>query len=96
MSAKTTWRAVLSLDDAHGHTVRGRRVALSLVLNVPSKRQGLLPGPRGLSAPRVTWRDAVRGARWGLEYLDLLKDMLASELISQCYVIRENINNCSG
>ena len=31
----------------------------------------------------VVWRDAVRGARWGLEYLDLPRDILASELTSQ-------------
>ena len=37
-----------------------------------------------LGAPRCRiWRDAVRGARWGLEYLDLLRDMLASELTFQ-------------
>ena len=24
------------------------------------------------------WRDAVRGARWGLEYVDLLRDIWAS------------------
>ena len=29
------------------------------------------------------WRDAVRGARLGLEYLDLLRDVLASAPTSQ-------------
>ena len=28
-------------------------------------------------------RDAVHGARWGLEYLDLLRDIWASELTSK-------------
>ena len=42
------------------------------------------------------WRDAVREARWGLEYLDLLGDIWASELTSQWYYIRENIKTCSG
>ena len=30
------------------------------------------------------------------EYLDLLRDSLASELTSQRYVIRENVKTCSG
>ena len=30
----------------------------------------------------MEWRDAVRGARRGLEYLDLLRDIWASELTS--------------
>ena len=39
--------------------------------------------PRGRAPASVTWRDAVRGARWGLEYLDLFRDIWASELTSQ-------------
>ena len=35
-----------------------------------------------------TWRDAVRGARRGLDYLDLLRDILASELTSRRYFIK--------
>ena len=31
----------------------------------------------------VDWRHAARGARWGLEYLDLLRDIWASELTYQ-------------
>ena len=31
----------------------------------------------------IFWRDAVRGARWRLEYPDLLRDIWASELSSQ-------------
>ena len=31
----------------------------------------------------MAWRDAVRGARWGLEYLDPPGDILASEQTSQ-------------
>ena len=30
-----------------------------------------------------SWRDAVRGARWGLEYLGLLRNIWASEITSQ-------------
>ena len=37
-----------------------------------------------------SWRDAVRGASWGLEYPELLRDIWASELASQ-YVIGENV-----
>ena len=36
------------------------------------------------------WQDAVRGARWVLEYLELLRDIWASELTSQCF-IRESV-----
>ena len=42
-----------------------------------------------------SWQDAVCWARWGLEYLDPLGSMLASELTSQWYVIRENATTCS-
>ena len=35
------------------------------------------------------WRDAVRGARSGLEYPELLRGMFASELTSQIFVTRE-------
>ena len=31
----------------------------------------------------IVWWDGVRGASWGLEYLDLLRDIWASELTSQ-------------
>ena len=44
----------------------------------------------------LDWQDAVRGARWGLEYLDLLRDIRVSELISQSYATRENVKICSG
>ena len=42
------------------------------------------------------WRDAVRGARWGLEYLDLLRDIWASELTFHMCFTRENVKTCSG
>ena len=45
---------------------------------------------------RQIWQDAVRGARWGLEYLDCLRDIWASELTSQGYFMRENVKTCSG
>ena len=45
--------------------------------------------PAGTTDPQnMIWRDAARGARWGLEYLDLLRDVRASELTSQLYFIR--------
>ena len=34
-------------------------------------------------ARALIWRDAVRGAMWWLEYLDLLRDIWTSELTSQ-------------
>ena len=37
------------------------------------------------------WRDALRGARWGLEYPELLRDIWASEFTSRRYFIKENI-----
>ena len=39
----------------------------------------------GRSSPKafVDWRDAVRGARWGLDDVDLLTNIWASELTSQ-------------
>ena len=33
----------------------------------------------------------MRGARWGLDYLDLLRDIWASELTSHSMVIREHV-----
>ena len=33
----------------------------------------------------VTWRHAARGATWGLEYLDIIRDVWASELSSKVY-----------
>ena len=47
-------------------------------------------------AVEYSWRDAVRGARWVLEYLDLLRDIWASELTSQIFVTRETVKTCSG
>ena len=49
-------------------------------LGVPS---AILIGRRITWRPDVAircWRDEVRGARWGLEYTDLLRDIWASEL----------------
>ena len=43
--------------------------------------------PRGA----LRWRDAVRAARWGLEYLDLLRDIWASELTSQMCIISKTL-----
>ena len=42
------------------------------------------------------WRDALRGARWGLACLDLLRDLWASELTSPWYFIRKSVETCSG
>ena len=44
----------------------------------------------------LSWRGAVRGARLGLEHIDLLRDTWVSELTSQLYVIRDNVKTCSG
>ena len=44
----------------------------------------------------LVWRDAKRGARRELEYLDLLRNVWASELTSQRYFTRENVKTCSG
>ena len=41
-----------------------------------------------LLSASLAWREAARGARWGLEYLDLLRDIWASELTSQRYFKR--------
>ena len=41
-----------------------------------------LTPPESQRALPSTRRHAVRGARWGLEYLDLLRDAWASELTS--------------
>ena len=38
----------------------------------------------------------MRGARWELEYPELLRDIWASELTSQVLVTRENVKTCSG
>ena len=44
----------------------------------------------------LCWRDAVRGARWGLEYPELLRDTWASELTSRIVSTRETVKTCSG
>ena len=56
----------------------------------------LITSPGSPESDALHWRDAVHEARWGLEYLDLLRDILASELTSQGYVICENVETCSG
>ena len=45
---------------------------------------------------QACWRDAVRGARWGLEYPELLRDIWASELTSLMLFTGENVKTCSG
>ena len=56
------------------------------LLHLAHLRRGLhVAGPHGdvlVVIGDLLWRDAVRGARWGLEYLDLLRDIWASELTS--------------
>ena len=57
-------------------------VYLSLSLYIYIYICSLLWKQRTEPAQRISWRDAVRGARWGLEYLDVLRYCLASELTS--------------
>ena len=69
----------------------GYRCATTIPLVLSATLQRVSASTMGIS-----WRDAVRGARWGLEYIDFIRDIWASELTPQWYVIRENVKTCSG
>ena len=68
-----------------------RKQVTSSAQPLPSRLWG-----RHVLATPPSWRDAVHGARWGLEYLDILRDLWASELTSPRYLMRENVKMCSG